>query len=196
MTFAPVSGGTPAVRVVFDGQSLNLIPAGYPSYPIQTMKDRSEAYCVVAIAGTSWTTLATTAATRLHPLGPLATTSVLVMNGGTQDVLDGDSGATIMADAVSYADNARAAGFDFVIITTIPPAAGMTAGQNTARGDFNTLVMADAGADFDVSVNLLSGALADNTDQNYYAFDQVHWAEGGAKVAADLIKAALDTVLA
>lgn len=191
-----MSGGTPTTRIVFDGQSLNTIPAAAgQAYPHQTMRGRSEAYTVVAISGTSWTVLATTAATRLHPLGPLATTSVLVMNGGTSDLTEDDSGATIMADAVSYADAARTAGFDYVIVTTIPPAVHLTGARETARDDFNTLVVADAGGDFDAVVDFRGTVLNDYSDADYYIFDQIHWGVGGAKVAADLVAAAIDSVL-
>lgn len=195
MPRAAASGGTPAHRIIFDGQSLNLISTdAETTYPIFVMEGLSLPYSVVAVGGQSWTSLAGTAPTRLHPYGGTADTLTLVMTGGSSDILDGDTGATVMADAVAYADAARAAGFDNVICTTIPPTIAFDTSESDAKDDFNTLLVADAGSDFDAVVDLRVTDLEDATDSTFY-LDGVHWNAAGCEVAGGLAQTALTTVL-
>jgi len=186
-------------RVVFDGQSLNLVGLNldlttHTTYPEQVMADRRVVWNNVAISGASWTVLATTAATRLHPLANRNDNTLLVMCGGTADIAAGDSGATLYADEVAYANAARTAGFDYIICTTLVGNSGNDAGEETARLNHNSLLLADASNAFDAVVDFDVPPIDDWTDLDYY-FDGVHWWVTGAEAAANLMAPALDAVL-
>lgn len=198
MPRAAVAGGRPAHRVVFDGQSLNIVPSSPAgvNYPARAMEGRPYPGNNVAISGTSWTVLATTVTTRRDVYATAADNTTLVLQGGQADVLADDTGATVMADIVSYAQSARTAGFDTVIATTMPPMTPwLSEDQETALAAFNTLLLADAGGDFDYVVDLNATALGDNSDLTYYQADLIHWTAAGAQLAADTISSTLDTVL-
>jgi len=187
-----------AWRVVFDGQSLNLTGVNVDletnnPYPDQVMSGRGVPWANVAVAGQSWTTLATTAATRTHPLAGFTTNTLLVMCGGTADILDGDSGATLYADEVAYANAARAAGYSHVVATTLVGNSATTGGQNSARLSHNSLLLADASNAFDFVVDFDVPPLDDWTDTDYY-FDGVHWLETGAAAAAALMSPVIDAL--
>lgn len=185
-------------RVVFDGQSLNIAPLDFSilgwSYPWHLMHGRNIPWSRVAISGTSWTTLATTAATRLHPQAHTAATTILIMCGGTADVTSGDDGQTMYDEEVAYAAAARAAGFDYVISTTLVGHIGMNASQHTEREARNTLMLADPDGAFDAVADFDNSPLSDWTNTAYY-FDGVHWYDPGAVLAAQIMAPVLDGIL-
>jgi hypothetical protein len=193
------AGGTTPFRVVFDGQSLNVIPPyegnilGW-SYPWYLMRGRGIPASVVAVSGQSWTTLFTTIESRLYPVLNRADVTVLIMCGGTSDIASGDSGAQLYADHRQYADAARTEGATYVIATTLVGNTGNDAGEEAARAAFNALLLADAGNSFDAVVDLDATALTDWTDGDYY-FDGVHWYDPGAVLAANTVAPALDLIL-
>jgi len=183
----------PPLLVVFDGQSFNVVPPWEGSilgrsYPYRLLHDMDQydlgrprygiPGTVPAISGQSWTDLAATVETRIYPLAASATRTALVMCGGTTDINTGDSGATLYADHVSYADGCRAAGFDIIIATTLLGSTSFTGGEITARTDFNTLLLADAEdafdgiADVDAAFVALYGAAY--WDETPPFFDGVH----------------------
>jgi hypothetical protein len=187
--------------VIFDGQSLNLLPGGYrgaTSYPGQTMASFSSsvaAWDVTAVGSASWTALGQepiAASHRLFPYADMAPFTVLVMCGGTRDILEHDSGATVYADMESYADAARAAGFDYVIGTTITDSAIFGAAMDAARADANTAILADAGDAFDAVVDFGGNA---SLNANILANDGTHPDEAGAGIMAGLMATALDAVI-
>lgn len=183
-------------RVVFDGQSLNAAPLANP-YPRQLMTTLRSGvpWTNVPISGTSWTTLAKSASQRSYLFGTKAAVNIFIMCGGTSDITDGDTAATIYADMESYADGARTAGFDYVIGTTITPSTSFTGPQETVRVAANVLIMADAGAAFEAQVDFAADTrLDDPTDATYYT-DGLHWTTAGAGVAAELMAPALDVAL-
>lgn len=202
----------PDVRIVYDGQSLNLQPppGDGVSMPEVASAGLGYPFANVAFGGASWTALAAgtggveAAATRLNPVLALSAGVVLVLTGGTSDLIfEDDDGATVMADIVAYSDAARSvattAGTSIhVIASTIPETFNMTGDEQTARQAFNTLLLADAGGDFDAVIDLTeseAGPLADSTDSTYYA-DGVHWNATGAAYAAGLIRPAIVTGIA
>ena len=76
------------VVVVFDGQSLNRVPV--PDYPALVMQGIEGADAEnIAVNGASWNVLAEDAATRRDPLAD-GGQSILVLVGGTSDVVGGD----------------------------------------------------------------------------------------------------------
>ncbi len=174
---------------VADGQSLNLQPDFGTTYPqVIASSHPSLQVKVAALGGTSWTDLADTQAARLNTMANSATNTMLVLCGGTGDVvLENDSGATIYADMVAYASAARSAGFDKIAAQTITKTTGMTGGQNTSRTDANTLLLADASHAFDAVIDVAANAnLSDPTNTTYY-FDGIHWTTAGAAIAAGLV---------
>lgn len=181
--------------VVFAGQSLNIMPGPALCYPTQLMGDYFPAvpYANVAIGSMSWTNLSVIQAANvnIHANGGL--TTILIMCGGTADVfIENDTGATLYAQEVAYANAARAAGFNHIIGTTITSTTAFSPGQNTERSNHNTLLLADASAAFDSVVDLAGDPrLDDPADATYYA-DGTHWTSAGAQAAADLVFPALD----
>lgn len=200
---------SPAIRVVWDGQSLNNVPTpgNGTSCPEVAMSGLGYPFANVAINGASWAELTNATgeasgqprSTRLYPQFTKHTgQSILVLLGGTSSVDEGLTSAQIMTAITDYADDARTAGADYVIGCTIPPSASHDASEDTEREGFNTLLKADAGGDFDAVVDITeneAGPLYDNTDATYYV-DQVHWTATGAAYAAGLIRPALVTAIA
>jgi hypothetical protein len=188
----------PKVVVVFDGQSLNILPGGNAGMPYKLMIGQSRAAryidpALISIGGHSWTQLSTNQAQRCNIYANSGLTTILVMNGGTSDItLEGDIGTTIYANERDYALAAKAAGFDKVLICTTTKSNGMTTNQNTRRQNGNDLVIGNADGAFDAIVDLAcdstlsnpgagpsgnvfygTGHLADPTSAYYQ--DGVHW---------------------
>lgn len=201
--------GPAPVRVVFDGQSLNYTPAAPYNVPTRVMSGRHIPWTSVGIGGNGWFDLATTAATRLFPqVRDIAgCTDILIMNGGQGDFLNAapsgqQSGATCYSRAVSYANAARAAGFDKIIITTHPAMGPDMLGtgrptplEATSLADYNTLVLANSGG-FDAIADTSVAPLNDATNTTYFDIDRLHFLAPGAQAAADIISIQLDIILA
>lgn len=192
------------VRVTFDGQSLCNYPDPPNNAPTLVMAGLGVPWANVALNGIGWYDLAGTVTTRRDPQSPASRAGkldVLVMLGGQSDVYaaapSGDqTGATIYDRAVSYATSARAAGFDRVLLCTLPPmgpnAYGLgipTASQAQAITDFNTLALANSGG-FEAVADLHVPPLDDSSSTTYY-LDRLHWTAAGAVAAASIIRAAL-----
>lgn len=178
-------------HVVFDGQSLNQFPASPNTYPEQLMASYPTVpYENVAVDGLSWTTLATTVTTRLNLHAKAGLTSILIMCGGTTDIAtEGDTAQATYDQMVTYANNARTAGFDKVIATTITDGFVFDAGEQTIRAAFNVLLLADASDAFD-GVADLDAAMPSRLDTTYYA-DGLHWTTAGAALAASTVATVL-----
>lgn len=157
---------------------------------------------VPAISGKSWTVLSTTAAQRCHLIARQYEKSVLVLTGGTSDLMpveanppgENDTGEQALADMEAYANAARAAGFDKIVALTVTPANWWDADWDVQRLVMNEgirqsdawEVVADVAAD---------PRLQDPMDTDYY-YDQLHWTAAGNAVAAEVVAPALDSVLA
>jgi hypothetical protein len=191
-----------STRVVFDGQSLNVIPAPPDNYPAQLMAGRGWPFTNVAISGISWTVLQMSITERTLKYGAIPGQAILVMTGGTTDLgAEGDTGATVYAQMGAYANLCRAAGFDRILVNTITPSKALItdlgAGHETARTDCNTLLKADASHFFDAVIDIASDSrLNDYTNATYY--EQVfhtHWTPAGAAVTASLVNPVLTPML-
>jgi lysophospholipase L1-like esterase len=157
------------------------------------MLGRDVPWSNVSISGTSWSTLATTAVSRADHVIKNADKTVLIMCGGTSDVLENDSAATILSDMESYANNRRAAGVDYIINTTITGYTSFTGPQEAVRVAANALI--EASSVWDAVVDLAAvPELDDPTDVTYYS-GGLHWTAAGAQVVADEIAPALDEAL-
>lgn len=199
MTAAAAAVFSSRSRVVFDGQSLNAAPIGN-SYPLKLMNGpyRGIPWRNVPIAGTSWTVLGNTVASRTHPYATKARWAILCMCGGTSDLQapESNDGPTLYADMASYANGCRTAGYDYIIGTTVTPSTQFLASEETARVAANTAIKGNSGAPFDAVVDFAGDSrLANPADTTYYA-DGLHWTAAGAQVAADLMSPALATALA
>lgn len=190
---------TPLVAVVFDGQSFNLLPGplngGYPVTLMNTYFP-TIAWSNVSIGAMSWTKLSATATHRCYVHGNDGLTTVLIMNGGTNDITsEADSGATLYADQGAYATAAKAAGFDLIICLTLTKANSMSGTEDTNRLNNNTLVIADASNYFDGVVQVAEDSrMSDPTDTTYFS-DGVHWTAAGCAVVAGLTQPVLSALL-
>jgi hypothetical protein len=207
----------PACLVVCDGQSLNILPGPAVGFPAQCEALLSATACtrgdVVAIGSTSYLVLSQTQATRCNRHAHTTPLPIWHGVGGTSDVLNGDTAATMYANIKAYVLAAKAAGFAKAVITTITPSTGFTAGQNTQRQAANDLLIGNADAAFDRVVDLAcdstlsnpgappsgttyygTGHLANPADTTYYNADGLHWKAAGCADAASSCVPALRSV--
>ena len=189
--------------ILFDGQSLNYAPnnplGGVNDYRHQLMvsfphvtwqKDKN-----VGSSGVSWTTLATTAYRRLFPYCNTGLTNILIMCGGTSDIWDGDSGATVYSDMYTYSDNARTYGIDLVIACTITPNTVNSGAQETQRLDANSRIIADVSNKFDYSVAMAEDTDLDDASNLTYYGDGTHFTTLGATRAAAVVQTTLNSII-
>lgn len=183
----------PDTAVVFAGQSLNNNPNSASSYPSQVMAGRGLPWMNVAINSHSWTNLAVDLG--LDPFGQHATTIGVFLGGESDITPEGNDGATTYADLLTYVALCRVAGCGPVVFCTIPPWVGITAGDETARTDYNALVLAAViQGDADAVVDLAAVAvLTDPSNATYYS-DGLHWTQAGAAAAAAAVGPVLDTL--
>jgi lysophospholipase L1-like esterase len=163
--------------------------------PWRTMLGIDAPHIVVAQAGSGWEApdggLAATAPGILFPQARnrAGCIDILVMSGGQSDILNGASGATAHTRALDYANDARTAGFDAVLVTTMPPlASSVVAGAwSTPFQDYNAAVLADGSWD----------AVADLWQESPWGDDPANLTDGlhpsadAAQLFADIIRPVL-----
>lgn len=183
--------------VAFDGDSM----ANYPvtptvgtrrmpreNYPHKIMTGLGIPAANVCIDGASWATRTTTAATSLFPQFSKATTAGLFMMGGHNEVEFLATAQDVYDEWVTYADNARAAGADWIVALTCLPAFNFDGTEETLRVDSNALIMADADTAFDVKIDIAAVPGLDNfLSANY--LDAVHLDEPGTDLLAETVLA-------
>src|SRR5262245_27715706 len=113
-------------RVVFDGQSLNVVPGPVTTFPYRTMRYFPTVpyrLADIVVPGTSWTVLTASVAQRTDRWATSAPFTILNMCGGTSDIWtpENNDGPTVYADMVTYANGRRALGYDYIIAETIAP---------------------------------------------------------------------------
>jgi hypothetical protein len=190
LLLAACASSSTGAQVVFDGQSYNLVPGPHASYPSRVMDGRDATWKVVALNGTSWTTLANDADERARPSGGY---DVLVMAGGFTDLVgEQDRAREVLADEVAYAEAARARGFDAVVALTIPPSTVIAdLGYERERVEHNRLLVeSDA---FDAVVDIEVDCLDDPRSSCYS--DGTHWTGRGARIVAGLLAPVLDDII-
>lgn len=174
---------TASIWTVFGGQSM-AITGGAPASLMQNFPN--DPYKIVAEGGLSVTLLAGHAAARLHPYAHVGRKNVLILVApGYGDIKNElDLGLVLYNDQVSYANDARTAGFDFVISSTLTPSTDFNIAMDTQRIDANNRLVADASNAFDGVADLANVAgLNDINNATYYA-DSVHWTAAGGDLAA------------
>jgi hypothetical protein len=192
-------GKTASHAVLGDGQSLNFVPVGGPTY-LDLMRTNHPTVSVklVGISGMSWTVLDASRTKRVNPLlAGVTSTVVHIMLGGTSDLYkEEDTAATTYSDFVSYATAVRAAIVAAsktakIAACTITPSTLLGAPEEAQRVALNPLILADASHAFDATVDLAGDThLSNNADTTYYS-DGTHWTAAGASIAYTLINAAV-----
>lgn len=188
--------------IVFAGQSLNSLPAAYPGQLLTTL---AATYGITPTrlniweAGVGWVPQSSGfRLARLDPTLRTAEINVLSMVGGTQDYINGVTGAACYAAQVTYSARAKVINPAAIVLgTTTHPSGSITAGNETERQDGNSRVMADASNAFDYSVDVAADPrLDDPTDLTYYNADQIHLTNAGGAVMAELMAVPFATILA
>lgn len=186
------------VRLLAGGQSHQQSPVGF-AIPDVTCSRLGIALSNLSSGGASWTTLLTT----VHQLGRVLQDrdrgdliTVVLLIGGTQDILLGDTGEQVYDDIVAYADALRAySDKDISIIAcTIPPIdlfGHFTPAEEAERIAHNALLMANADSKFDFVVDITVPPYDDPTGP-MFAVDQTHFSvEGAEGIATDLVMPAV-----
>jgi hypothetical protein len=190
--------------VVFDGQSLNNASSGGATspntFPYQTMAGLSKdlPWHNVGVNGTSWTVLQSSAARRSYALAEPYSKAVLVLTGGASDIAnaqENNTAAEALADMEAYADAARAAGFDYIIASTVTPSAYFDAGDEAELLALNEGIRNSDHWE-DVADMAAVPELQDNTNLIYFWGDQTHFTDVGAAAAAVPVIEALEAFLA
>jgi hypothetical protein len=182
--------------LIVDGQSLN---TGPPAWADLLMDGVNRPYAIIARNGYAWATpssqgsvdLTTTLGVRIQNRGWNSAYSVMTLLGGTSDLANGNTGATVYDRMVDHAALAKATyGVAHVIACTITPSAStFDAGEETARQDCNTLLLANTDPAIDEVVDLAGDTrLDDSTDTTYYHPDQLHLNATGYAVVAELME--------
>lgn len=186
--------------VIGDGQSIIRAPSDSDNFLIGAMADFPTVnYHNAAVLGANTVVLTSTIDDRVTPYAGCATTTILLLSHGTSDCAFGNhTGQQLYDEQAAYADLARTKGIDLVLATTLVRSeALMSAGDNTNRTDFNTLLLAAAGgAVFDAVADLAADAtLADYTNDANYP-DGLHFSSAAAAAAAAVVSPVLATLLA
>lgn len=98
-------------------------------------------------------------------------TNIYDLFAGTNDLNNGDSGATVYARLQALVTAARAAGYTYVKVNTVLPRTSLTGAKETERQNLNTLLRAGkAGADLlgDFAADPTMGAVGNLTNATYY----------------------------
>ena len=190
---------------MFEGDSLTAIVDAAPyTGMVQAQYDTAAPYVWSNIA-TSGHTLADMLAEQSVQLANRIRTrrGILILWGGTNDIalVPNTSPSTTYARLQQYAANARALGFDkIVVLTCLPRAAGGNQNFETDRAAYNALIRTNALTDgtadaiADIAADSRIGDTGDNLDTTYYP-DQIHLNVAGRQVVVPIVKAAIDSIL-
>lgn len=196
----------PAVAILGEGQSHCNTPAGRAIPHAVAQALGLPPPFLPAVGGASWTTLASTLTTRCFPFVRACRRPIVLLIGGTQDCIEGDTGAAIYAEMADHAVRIRRnMPTDGLIIgCTIPAVDGdnpLTGGAWTApreaeRVAANLLIVADGSGRFDAVADIAS-VLTDPTlvwpnDGALYDIDGTHLAQAGVDAATVVVLEAID----
>jgi hypothetical protein len=204
----PIGIRSPApVRLVFVGPSHLYLPA--PPDDVDTrawqMLGGLPTYAKISVehGGEGWSDLGDRFSEEVAHLGRTrpGCESVLVMAPTPIDIAQEATAEEAYDFAVSFADRARAAGFDYVIACTSPYVGevyDIFTPVDVAGGllAYNALMVADASEAFDAVVRADTAPLDDPYDTTYFLADQLHLAAAGGEALAAKIAEAIETVLA
>lgn len=185
--------------VVFDGQSLPVLPAAPNNFPTVAMasfpgvgwKNVSQAGADVAALTVS------VGRRRVAEKANMALSVVFVLCEGTSDCANNNhTGLQMYDEQVVYANARRAEGYNIIVgCTLVRSEALMSAADNTERLDFNTRLLADASGAFDdVADFAVNATLADYTNNANYP-DDIHFSVSAASVAGGIMVPVLDVYI-
>lgn len=184
--------------ITYDGQSLLLAPSTLTDtapYVIGAALTHPRPFVVRNMLGTDYPTRAVTVSTRVDPYYLQATGQRAYVDcGGSTDIQNGASGATVIANAEAYWNARKAVGFTPVVVCTVPNGGIFnTSPLQAARAAYNVLVKAStvpsAVADLDACPELQNF-----NDLTYFQVDTIHPTAAGALVIANCILAALASI--
>lgn len=148
MVVCAMQGPWTGPSIMFDGQSLNLLPARpdrYPDYAMRIVRAATtdvRAF-VVADGSEAWSELDDDLPTRVLHIATRASWSCVVMQGGQTNLLGGQTGANLYTVVSSYAATLRAGGVDKVVYTTIPPSEAYDGDMEDERVAHNAVALDD-----------------------------------------------------
>lgn len=186
-----------ANSITYDGQSLLLAPSGGPFAPDYVAAALVHPFRSVntAVLGTTYTQRSVDVATRTDIyVAKVGGVRNYVDCGGSSDLANGATSTALIAAAETYWNARKTAGFNKVVVCTVPPAAIIMGGAETQRVAYNIAVRASAvpNALADLAAD---SRLQDINDATYFqTIDKTHPTAAGAQVVASLIAAALATV--
>lgn len=180
-------------RVVFDGQSLNLIG----QYPPKLMAQFPGVDWVnEAIGSQPWQTLSAWAQ-RVDRWANTALYTIYMMNGGSSNIFLNaiEPGTTAAAREATMAQGRKAAGFDYVLNITLTPYGGSTGATEAERITFNNVRKANT-TDWSACVDLnLIPESRDPTNTTYYDALQLHWKPALGQLIANAVAPQLSAIL-
>lgn len=190
---ANLDAPAPAKRIIFDGDSLTVGfgNTGGGSYPVQLLTALGFSGYSPRNFGVSGQTLAqmeTGAVAEVDSqYDPSRGINVLVVWGGTNDIILGADAATVQSRLVTYCNNRRAAGW-YVIVCDIIARGNFSAPQNAIKDAVNAYIAANYSAFANAYVPLSARAeLSNPLNTSYYSADTIHLIDNGYGVVAATI---------
>jgi lysophospholipase L1-like esterase len=190
-------------QIVFDGDSLT---SGYgvadgSAYPDQCMAllGGTSAYDYYNLAIPSeLITEMTNNAPAFIDVGYTASKSknIVVIWGGSNDLIAGEAAATVYNNIASYCQARRAAGWKVVVVTILPrnPNSDFFARRASCNTSIRTNWATFADALADVAADPRIGDDGDQDDTTYYQADKTHTNATGAAVVAGIVRSAILTL--
>lgn len=192
----------PSDLIVFDGQSLGLVPTLALSFPTKMMSTGvvHTVWYNRAISATTWLERAVDVTNRVDRLlrcVPTSTASVKTLfdTAGTKNINNGQTAAQIFSEASTYWTARRTAGFTKIIACTVSPSTDFTGGELTVRTDYNQLLRNAVGVELDGVADLETiTQLSDPTNTTYYD-SGVHYTDAATTLVAPVTRAAYVAVV-
>jgi hypothetical protein len=150
------------------------------------MAGRGLPWVTIAVSGQAFSSLDDSLSMRARDLHASFDRTVVVLVGGTSDLIEGDTAAQVLTDFEAYAAAHRALGADAVVATTVTPSTLLNATAEARRVEVNALILASDAFDRVVDVAGL---------ENLAVSDGTHWTAASAQRVADLVGPTLDDVL-
>ncbi len=177
-------------------------------YPVQFESDFSltSSNCLstsnngMGVGGTTITQMKASALLSLTDLyDSRATKNTLFFFGGTNDLIQGGSGATVLSRLIDYCTYAKSVGFKIIVGTLGPTNANATYSSNV--GSYNSLILNDTGGSGGGN-RFTNGELADGiadvssipelsnySDLTYFMNDGIHYRNAAYTLIKDVFKA-------
>lgn len=146
-----------------------------------------------AIIGQTLVQAASDAATQIDQfISSAFANNVVLIWAGTNDLINGDSAATVYANKVAYCLKRRNAGSKVIVVSTLPR--GASSAYETARTSLNTIEAANwpSFADGYVDLQTISiGAAGAQNNATLYQGDKIHPTPVGYALAVPVFEAAI-----